>query len=160
MKLFSVVVLRLAVVAAGAAILALCIFGTWVVATVKAPDPACHTMLIAMLGGLYLTATPIFIALYQAMKLLGYIGSGRAFSQSSVEALKKIQHCAIAAFVTCTLGALPFLVFWANMDDAPGLIVIGMAIDGGAFVSAILASIIRRLLQDAIEIKSENDLII
>ena len=46
------------------------------------------------------------------------------------------------------------------MDDAPGLIIIGMAIAGGAFVVAVFASVLKRLLQDAVNVKSENDLTI
>ena len=114
--------------------------------------------MIAMLGGLYLTAAPCFLALHQAMRLLDCIASGRAFSQRSVEALKKIERCALAAFAACTIAGLPFFCFWANTEDAPGLIVIGIALDGGAFAGGVLASIIGRLLQDAIEIKAENEL--
>lgn len=160
MKRFSIIVLRLAVVAAGLAILALCFGGTWVVVAVWEADQAHRIIMSVMLGGLYLSAIPFCIALHHTMKLLGYIDSERAFSQLSVEALEKIRRCAIAAFAACTLGGLPFFYYWAETDDAPGLIIIGLAIAGGVFVGAILASIIKRLLQDAIEVKAENDLTI
>lgn len=160
MKRSSTIILRLAVIVAGIAILALCYGGTWTVTTAWDSNPNHNAIMTAMLGGLYITAIPFYIALYQAMKLLGYIDSNRAFSELSVEALKKIMYCAIATFVVCMLGGLPFFYYWANMTNSPGLMIIGMAIDGGAFVSAVLASILKRLLQDAIEVKSENDLTI
>ncbi|MDR3050774.1 MAG: DUF2975 domain-containing protein [Oscillospiraceae bacterium] len=160
MKHSSTIILRLAVIAAEITILALCYGGTWAVTTAWDSNSSHHVIMTVMLGGLYLTAIPFFIAIYQAMKLLGYIDCNRAFSGLSVEALQKIKFCAIATFVVCTLGGLPAFYYWADMADAPGLMIIGMAIDGGAFVSAVLASILKRLLQDAIEVKSENDLTI
>jgi hypothetical protein len=123
-------------------------------------DPTFHARMIVMLGGLYFTALPFLFALYQAMKLLGYIDSNQAFSKLSVAALKKIRSSAFITLAVCTLGGLPFFYYWANVDDAPGLIIIGLAMDGGAFISAVFASVLKRLLQDAIEVKSENDLTI
>lgn len=160
MKRCSIIILRLAVIVAGVAILALCYGGTWAVTTAWDSNPNHHAVMGAMLGGLYLTVIPFYIMLYQTMKLLSYIDSNRAFSELSVEALKKIMICAIATFAVCMLGGLPFLYYWAEMDDAPGLIIIGMAIAGGAFVVVVFASVLKRLLQDAINVKSENDLTI
>lgn len=160
MKRGSTIILQFAVVVAGIAILALCYGATYMVTTTWNYNPNHHVIMLVMLGGLYVTAIPFYIALYQAMKLLGYIASNRAFSELSIKALKKIMYCAIATFVFCTLIGLPFFYYWADMDDAPGLILIGMAIAGGAFISAVLASILIRLLKDAIEVKSENDLTI
>jgi hypothetical protein len=48
----------------------------------------------------------------------------------------------------------------AEKDDAPGLVVVGMVIAGVAFVIFVFASVLNRLLQDAIAMKSENDLTI
>jgi aromatic ring-opening dioxygenase catalytic subunit (LigB family) len=44
--------------------------------------------------------------------------------------------------------------------NSPGLVVIGMAIAGVAFVIFVFASVLNRLLHDAIALKSENDLTI
>src|SRR6185503_19493867 len=43
----------------------------------------------------YLASIPFFVALYQAFKLLGYIGQNKVFSLNSVKALRAIRYCAI-----------------------------------------------------------------
>src|SRR3990170_7700607 len=44
----------------------------------------------------YIASISFFVALYQAFKLLGYIGRNEVFSQRSVKALRAIKYCAIA----------------------------------------------------------------
>ena len=39
----------------------------------------------------YLASTPFFVALYQAFKVLGYIGQNKASSQATVKALRTIK---------------------------------------------------------------------
>src|SRR5688500_15622035 len=46
--------------------------------------------------GLYVPAIPFFIALYQALKLLGYIDRNKAFSELSVKAIRNIKYCGLA----------------------------------------------------------------
>lgn len=111
-----------------------------------------------MLAGTCSAAIPCCIALFQSYKLLVFIDTGRAFSELAVKALKIITRSALAEFLICTLGGLPFFYKMAIMEDAPGLVVIGMAITGIVFITFVFASVINRLLQDAIAIKSENDL--
>ena len=43
----------------------------------------------------YLASISFFVALYQAFRLLGYIGQNKVFSLSSVQALRTIKYCAI-----------------------------------------------------------------
>lgn len=112
-----------------------------------------YVFLIAM----YLTAVAYFTALYQTLKLLGYIDKNIAFSERSVKALKNIKYCAIAITVLYIL-CLPIILYMAQVDDAPGLGGFGMIITFGAMVIAVFAAILQKLLQNAIDIKSENDL--
>lgn len=46
----------------------------------------------------------------------------------------------------------------ADKDDAPALIFVGMVIPFASLVIAVFAAVLQRLLQEAINIKSENDL--
>lgn len=106
---------------------------------------------------LYGTAIAYFIALYQSLKLLSYIDKNIAFSELSVKALKNIKYCALTImglYILC----LPIILYVAQIDDAPGLGGLGMVITFGAFVIAIFAAVLQKLLENAIEIKSENDL--
>ena len=106
---------------------------------------------------LYGSAIAYFAALYQTLKLLGYIDKGIAFSQRSVNALKNIKYCAITITVLFILN-LPIILYTAQIDDAPGLGGLGMIITFGAIVIAVFAAVLQKLLQNAIDIKSENDL--
>lgn len=100
---------------------------------------------------LYAAAVPFFYALFQAWRLLGYIDKDKAFSMLSVAALKRIAVCAGAV-------SLPFFYVWAQRDDAPGLVVIGMFCAGAPLVVAVFAAVLQRLFKEAIAIKTENDL--
>ncbi len=110
-----------------------------------------------ILLGMYVPAIPFFLALYQALKLLGYIDENSAFSPLSVTALKNIKYCAIAISALYTVG-MPYIVRVAEQDDAPGVVAIGLVIIFASFVIAIFAAVLQSLLQNAIAIKSENDL--
>ena len=46
----------------------------------------------------------------------------------------------------------------AQWDDAPGLALIDLVIIGASMVIAVFAAVLQRLLQEAIDIKTENDL--
>src|SRR3989344_2634190 len=54
----------------------------------------------------YLVSIAFFIALYQAFKLLGYIGQNKVFSLSSVMALRTIKYCAITLSISIVGAAL------------------------------------------------------
>lgn len=107
--------------------------------------------------GLYAPAIPFFIALRQALKLLGYVDENTAFSELSVTALKKIKRCALVISGLFAAG-LPYIFQVAERDDAPGVMLIGIIISGASFVIAVFAAVLQKLVQNAVAIKSENDL--
>ena len=158
MKRGTTLFLKIAVILIGIPVLALCIFlVAWI-----ANDAAELFQIFAyikypVLIGLYASAIPFFFALYQAFKLLSYIDKNKAFSELSVKALKNIKYCAITISILYAV-VIPFFYLIADIDDAPGLIVIGLVIIFASMVIAVFAAVLQRLLQDAIDIKSENDL--
>ncbi|KEK10741.1 DUF2975 domain-containing protein [Lysinibacillus fusiformis] len=147
--------LKIAVFLMGLPVFALCI---WVVPRV-ALDTAQHSpvLTIVALLGVYATAIAYFVALYTTIKLLSYIDQNIAFSELSVKALIKIKYCAIVISSVYVVG-MPLIYYAAEVDDAPGLILIGMVIIGASFVVAVFAAVLQKLLKNAIDIKSENDL--
>lgn len=105
----------------------------------------------------YLTLIPFFFAVYQIFKLLGYIDKNKAFSKLSVKALKFIKYS--AGLISLMYAALlPYVYIVAEQDDAPGVILIGMFLVFAPFVVATAVAVFQKLLQSAIDIKSENDL--
>ncbi len=148
--------LKVAVFLMGIPVLALCLWGLpWLADNPVNPDYA-H-MLYPLLIGIYVTAIPFYFALYQAFKLLSYIDQNKAFSELSVKALRNIKYCAIT-ISTLYVVMIPFIYFVAEKDDAPGLIIIGMACIFASMVVAVFAAVLQKLLKNAIDIKSENDL--
>ncbi|MDS9473218.1 DUF2975 domain-containing protein [Sporosarcina pasteurii] len=158
MKQVSTLFLRIAVIFIGLPVLAMCIFlvpGIGNVAGQLLPEFASVKYFVFFL--FYGSALPFYFALYQALKLLSYIDKGKAFSQISVEALKKIKYCAISISSFHVL-LLPLFYLFAEMDDAPGVIFVGVVVPFASMIIAVFAAVLQRLLQEAIQIKSENDL--
>jgi len=161
MKRGSTLFLKIAVILIGLPILALCIYllpqiGIEAFEQAKKGADLAYVV-FAILLVMYVSAIPFYMALYQALKLLSYIDKNQAFSELSVRALKTIKRCAIAISSLYVVG-LPFVFIVAEWDDAPGLVLIGMVIIGASMVIAVFAAVLQRLLQEAIDIKSENDL--
>ncbi|WHY26836.1 DUF2975 domain-containing protein [Bacillus wiedmannii] len=158
MKQGSTLFLKTAIILIGIPVFALCIFLIPNIGNYAAdlyPDIAYIKYLVLI--NLYATAIPFYFALYQAFKLVSYIDKGNAFSKLSVRALKKIKQCAVTISVLYVLG-MPLFYLIAERDDAPGIIIIGMLLIFASMVIAVFAAVLQRLLKDAIDIKSENDL--
>jgi hypothetical protein len=104
----------------------------------------------------YIASIPFFVALYQAFKVLGYAGQNNIFSQAAVKASRTIKHCAIAiiGFVVVSVVFMPF----SDPDDRPPGVVMRILATFGAIVVATAAATCERIFQNAVEIKSENDL--
>ncbi len=152
MKKVPTLFLKGALIVIGLAVAGLCIIG--LPAAIMSDNVGYYRPL---LFGMYVPAIPFFIALFQAGKLLKYIETNTAFSAWSVKALKNIKYSGIAICSMYTLG-LPYIYMVAEKDDAPGVILIGLIIIFASFVIAVFAGLLESLLQNAIDIKSENDL--
>ena len=105
----------------------------------------------------YIGSIPFFIALYQGFKLLGYLDGNKVFSQASVDAVRKIKYCALAFAGFIVLGILSIRLF-VHGEDPAGVTALSIVITFASIVIATAAAIFQRLLQNAVDIKSENDL--
>ncbi|MFB7305066.1 DUF2975 domain-containing protein [Heyndrickxia sporothermodurans] len=158
MKRVSTLFLKIAVILIGIPILALCIFLVPKIANYSAELlPNITYIKYFVLIYMYLTAIPFYFALYQAFKLLSYIDKNKAFSKISVTALKNIKYCAISISILYA-GGMPLFYLAADKDDAPGIILIGLVVIFASMVIAVFAAVLQKLLKEAIDIKSENDL--
>src|SRR6476646_3366240 len=104
----------------------------------------------------YIASIPFFAALYQAFKLLGYAGHNQVFSQEAVKALRTIKYCAIA-IIGFVAGSVVFMPF-SDPDDRPPGVVMRIIATFGAIIVATVAAMFERILQNAVDMKSENDL--
>ena len=154
MKRVSTNILRGAVLGLGASVLALCIFALPAGIRSELNGDFDYGLIFV---GMYIAALPFFYALHQTLKLLAHIDKNKAFSESSVEALRKVKYCALIISGLYTAG-LPFIFHLANKDDAPGVFAIALLIVGTSFVIATSAGVLQQLIKNAVDIKTENDL--
>jgi len=106
----------------------------------------------------YIASIAFFVALYQALKLLGYVGRSEVFSQRSVKALRTIKYCAMC-LVGFLLGAEAyFFIVQRSKDDIAGGVMMGLFLIFVSLVVATAAAVFEKTLQSAVELKSENDL--
>jgi hypothetical protein len=110
----------------------------------------------SFLAYVYIGSIPFFAALYQAFKVLGYAGQNNIFSQAAVKALRTIKHCAIAIIGFVAVSIIFFLL--SDPDDRPAGVFMRILITFSSIVVATAAAMFERVLQNAVEIKSENDL--
>ena len=106
----------------------------------------------------YIASIPFFVGLYQAFKVLGYAGQGRVFSPKAVKALRTMKYCAISLVGFVGAAEAYFFIFVRGKDDIAGGVAVGLLIIFVCVVVAAAAAMFERLLQSAVEIKSENDL--
>jgi DUF2975 family protein len=102
----------------------------------------------------YLASILFFVALYQAFKVLGYIGQNKAFSKATMKALRNIKFCALGIIGFVAVGEL--FIMLGNSDDRAGGIFMGILITFGSVVIATAAAMFERILQNAVDI-NEND---
>lgn len=150
----STLFLKAVIVIIGLAVLALC---TLAIPSVLMSDDV--GVYRPILLGMYLPAIPFFIALHQALKILNYIDQNKTFSLLTVSSLRISKYCAFAISAMYAAG-MPYIYYAAEKDDAPGVILIGFIFTFVPFVIGTAASVFEKLLKNAIEIKSENDLIV
>lgn len=152
----STTFLKVIIVLAGIAVLALCIFLVPRIANFAAElYPNVYLMKYLIFIVMYGAAVPFYLALYQSFNLLRYIDENTAFSELSVKALKNIKCCAMTISGLYVL-AMPLFRFIAKKVDPP-VGFLGLIIIFASLVIAVFAAILQRLLQEAINIKSEND---
>jgi len=108
----------------------------------------------------YAASIAFFVALYKAFKLLGYIGQNKAFSSNSVRTLKSIKYCAIVLSILIVTAGLYIRISHNKEDDPAGFLAICIVTTFVSIVVATAAAIFEKILQNAIDMKSENDLTI
>jgi cytochrome bd-type quinol oxidase subunit 2 len=104
----------------------------------------------------YVASIAFFAALYHAFRLLAYIGRNEVFSQPSVKALRTIKLCGVM-IIGFVAGGL-FWIMLNDSDDRAGGVFMATIIAFGSLIVTAAAAVFERLLQNAVDMKSENDL--
>lgn len=104
----------------------------------------------------YVGSIPFFVGVYQAFKLLGYAGHNRMFSLDAVKALRMMKWCAVA--IICLVAVSVVFMIGGDRDDRPGGVFMRILVAFPSIIVATAAATFERILQNALDIKSENDL--
>jgi Protein of unknown function (DUF2975) len=108
------------------------------------------------LAYMYIASIPFFAALYQAFKVLGNVRQNKTFSPATVKALRTIKYCALAIIGFVAVGVI-FMIS-GDKDDRPAGVFMRILITFPSIVIAAAAGMFEQILQNAVEMKSENDL--
>ena len=103
---------------------------------------------------IYATSIPFFAALYQAFKLLGYIGQDEAMSADSLRAVRILKRCAMSLIVLITAAVVYLSIAMHGKDEGPGGAVVGAFLAFASAVVAASAAVGEGVLQKALDIKS------
>ncbi len=106
---------------------------------------------------IYLASTPFFIGLYQGFKLLNLIEANKAFSQSAVNTLRNMKLASLSLIGLIALAEV-YIRFFAHGDDPAGPSMLGVCVALAFGVIATAAGVFQKLFQNAVDLKSENDL--
>jgi len=106
----------------------------------------------------YIASIPFFVALYQAFRLLGFIEQNKVFSLNSVSALRTIKFCALILVGSIVATEAYLFIVQRGRDDIAGGVAIGLFLILVFVVMGTAAAVFERLLQSAVDIKTENDL--
>jgi len=108
----------------------------------------------------YAASTVFFVALYKAFKLLGYIGHNELFSLNSVRTLRSIKYCAIILSILIAMAGLYIRIFHNKEDDPAGFLAMCIVLTFISIAVATAVAVLEKNLQNAVDMKTENDLTI
>ena len=101
-----------------------------------------------------------FILFGYASSIAFFVALYKAFSSNSVRTLKSIKYCAIVLSILIVLAGLYIRLFHNKEDDPAGFLAICIVTTFVSIVVATAAAIFEKILQNAIDMKTENDLTI
>ncbi len=154
----STLFLRVAVGVISLGVLALCLFllpFMWTDAYSEYPQHG-YTVQVVV-AAMYAAVIPFYLGIYKGWQVLNAIDTQQAFSVVAAKSLQTIAFCAGLISLLYALS-LPFFYIWADQTDAPGLMVIGLFLAGMPLIICVAMGLLRRLLIEAVLLKTENDL--
>ena len=108
----------------------------------------------------YASSIAFFVALYKAFQLLGYIGQDKLFSPNSIRTLRSIKYCAIIVSISIVMAGLFIRLFHNKDDDPAGFLAMCIVTTFISIAVATAMAVFEKILQNAVDMKSENDLTI
>lgn len=151
----STIFLRLVISLIAIAALAVCIFALpRMIAREAAKTPETAWQIYLFLVGAYLQASVFLFALFHAFRLLSFIDRDKAFTESSVRAVRHIKHAAITIGLLMVTGVAWVLILSAGTgEDSAGPVAVGLMGTFASSVVAAVAAVLQQLVQKGIDTK-------
>ena len=108
----------------------------------------------------FASSIAFFVALYKAFKLLGYIREDKLFSPNAVRTVRSIKYCTIILSVLIALAGVYIMLFHHKDDDPAGFLAMCIVFTFISVAVATAVAVLERILQNAVDMKSENELTI
>lgn len=100
-----------------------------------------------------------FRVLFLLNRILNFIKGAEAFSVKTLKVVSQIKKLILLVSIVF-VGILPFFYRVADRQDAPGVMVIGLAFVSIPFTAFIFTQIVEELFKSATELKSDSELTI
>lgn len=121
--------------------------------------PAIELMRWPMLALLLLSDLLFISIVFNGIRILFDFSKDQVYSTETIIILKKAYLKALI-ITGIFMAFLPFFYIAAELDDAPGLVLVGIFLVGLAFALALLLKVFKKLVQQALTLKEENDLVV
>ncbi len=108
----------------------------------------------------YAASIAFFVALYKAFRFLGFIRHDKLFSIKSLKALTSIKYCAIVLSVLIAMAGIYIRIFHNRDDDPAGFLAMCILLIFINIAVATAMSVFEKMLQKAVDMKTENELTI
>lgn len=161
MKLNLTTISKTAVYFIGLSIFTICAILLPELAREEAVGKPDHPSALPFLIAAWVLSIPIFIALHQALKLIMFIDQNKVFSDQTVKTIQNIKISSIVFILMVILADSIIITIGRNTgEDIPPFITLGFIIVFVTSVITTFTAVLQRLLEDAIVLKTENELTI
>ena len=112
-----------------------------------------------ILIGVSISMLPFLFIFYQSLLLLNLIYKNLSLTEYLVNSFKITKLTSLLISLLYLVGS-PYVFIVAEKDDAPGVVALNLLLIIGPFTVGVFASILQKLLINAIDYKSETELTI
>ncbi len=112
------------------------------------------------LAYVYVASIAFFMVLYQAFVMLGYVRKNAFFSEKTVYALRRIRLCAFGIMAFVVGAEAYFAIVMRGKDDIAGGVMLGLVLLLVSAAIVTVATLFERVVQKAVDMKAENNLIV
>lgn len=153
MKKYATMMLRIILILITIFIVTLSVIG--MISLIKEPINALYSyILYPIVIFLYLSSVFIYLSFYQTNKFLKLLDNHKVISVDSISIMSKIKVYGLI-FAIIYFIALPFFYLLADLDDAPGIIFIGLMMFIGGVIVSLFAEIITKLINEGLKTNNE-----